>query len=50
MKTAFAVLALALAVWAQDGKPINSKCPCKPNQGVKADQTVTYEGQVIGFC
>jgi len=40
----------ALARDEQDGKPITSKCPCKPNQAVKADQTLNYEGQVIGFC
>jgi hypothetical protein len=35
---------------AQAGQPINAMCPVKPKQKSKATITVTYEGQVIGFC
>ena len=34
----------------QAGQPINAMCPVKPKQKAKASMTLTYEGQVIGFC
>ena len=43
-------LLLAAAAPAQNGPPINSMCPIKPNQKSKASLTVVYKGQVIGFC
>jgi hypothetical protein len=46
------LLALGLISFSpqQNGQPINAMCPVKPNQKVKADNVVTYKGQVIGFC
>ena len=35
---------------AQAGQPINTMCPVKPKQKARANLTVLYEGQVIGFC
>jgi hypothetical protein len=35
---------------AQAGQPVNAMCPVKPKQKSRASITVTYEGQVIGFC
>jgi hypothetical protein len=43
-----AVLLVATAT-AQQGKPINAKCPVKGDP-VKAGLTTTYMGQTIGFC
>jgi len=45
-----AAIALAGLLPAQGGQPINAMCPVKPKQKAKASLTVTYEGQVIGFC
>jgi hypothetical protein len=46
----FTVLFLALA-GAQDGKAVNTWCPVKGKKfPVKANLTVAYEGQVVGFC
>jgi hypothetical protein len=46
------LVAVALAGLApeQGAQPINAMCPVKPKQKSKATITVTYEGQVIGFC
>jgi hypothetical protein len=43
-------VALAGLAPEQAGQPINAMCPVKPKQKSKATITVTYEGQVIGFC
>jgi hypothetical protein len=45
-----AAIALAGLLPAQGGQPINAMCPVKPKQKAKASMTLTYEGQVIGFC
>ena len=44
--------AVAIAAFAapQGATPINALCPVKPKQKAKASITVTYEGQLIGFC
>ena len=39
-----------LAAPQQAGQPINAMCPVKPKQKSRPTITVTYEGQVIGFC
>jgi len=44
------VAAVALLGFAQGGEPINAKCPVKPNQKSRPNITVSYEGQIIGFC
>jgi hypothetical protein len=49
MKNALLLVA-ALAVLAPQQQPINAMCPVKPRQKAKANLTVLYEGQVIGFC
>ncbi len=43
-------IALAGLLSPQAGQPINTMCPVKPKQKAKASLTLTYEGQVIGFC
>jgi hypothetical protein len=46
-------LALVLVVLLapqQAGQPINAMCPVKPKQKARANLTVLYEGQLIGFC
>ena len=45
-----ALAAVLLPAPPQAAAPINSMCPVKPKQKVKANFTVVYEGQVIGFC
>lgn len=55
MKTS-AVVAVALAlvgglaVAQQARKPINRKCPMKPDVRVDPAQTVVHQGKVIGLC
>ena len=55
MKTT-AVLAVALALVGglaaaqQARKPINRKCPMKPDVRVDPAQTVVHQGKVIGLC
>jgi hypothetical protein len=49
MKTAFLVLAVLAALTPQQ-QPINTMCPVKPKQKARANLTMLYEGQVIGFC
>ena len=50
------IVTAALAVtaglaWAQAGKrPVNRKCPVKPDVRVDPAITVTYNGKVIGLC
>jgi hypothetical protein len=44
------VAVVALLGSAQGGEPINAKCPVKPNQKSRPNITVSYEGQIIGFC
>jgi len=44
------VVALAALAPQQAGQPINTMCPVKPKQKARANLTVVYEGQVIGFC
>lgn len=44
-----AAAAILLACF-QAGQPINAMCPVKPKQKARANLTVVYEGQVIGFC
>jgi YHS domain-containing protein len=34
----------------QSAKPINARCPVKPEKRVVADVTTTYKGKVVGFC
>ncbi len=55
-KKAF-VLGAALAValggglaWTQARKPINRKCPLKPDVRVDPELTVVYNGKPIGLC
>lgn len=51
MRTLLLVSAAWLAFAApQAAAPINTMCPVKPRQKAKAAYTVSYEGQVIGFC
>jgi hypothetical protein len=45
-----AAFALVAGVTAQEGKPVNAKCPVKTDQAAKADITTTYQGKTIGFC
>lgn len=42
-------IGLAVGLSAQEGKPINAKCPVK-GEPAKADVTTTFQGKVIGFC
>ena len=45
------VAVVAFAGFApQGGEPINAMCPVKPRQKSRANLTVLYEGQIIGFC
>lgn len=52
--TAAAGLAVAFAAalaWAQAAaKPINRKCPMKPDIRIDPTCTVTYRGKVVGLC
>ena len=42
---------VTIGLWSPQGAtPINTMCPVKPKQKAKASLTLTYEGQVIGFC
>jgi len=43
-------ISLAALLSPQGAQPINTMCPVKPKQKAKASITVSYEGQVIGFC
>ena len=46
-------LALAFAAalaWAQAGRPINRKCPLKPDIRIDPTCTVMYKGKLIGLC
>lgn len=47
MRTA---LLLVVLLAPQAGQPINAMCPVKPRQKARANLTVLYEGQLIGFC
>ncbi len=48
---AAALALLAGLAWAQaQAKPINRKCPLKPDVRIDPAQTVTYKGKVIGLC
>ena len=49
MKNAL-LLIVALAALTPQQQPINTMCPVKPKQKARANLTVLYEGQVIGFC
>ena len=49
MKTLLFVVAALTALLPQQ-TPINTMCPVKPKQKARANLTVVYEGQVIGFC
>ena len=49
MQNALLVVAALLALTPQQ-QPINTMCPVKPKQKSRANITVQYEGQVIGFC
>ncbi len=41
---------LALVAAAQEGKPLNAKCPVK-GEPAKADITIDLgKGKIIGFC
>jgi YHS domain-containing protein len=44
-----AVLVLAAAAWAAQGKPINDECPIKGSP-IKAGITSTYKGKTVGLC
>lgn len=51
MRTLFlAAVAIVALASPQGATPINTMCPIKPKQKAKASITVTYEGQLIGFC
>jgi hypothetical protein len=50
MKNALLLVAALAALTPQQGQPINTMCPVKPKQKARANLTVVYEGQVIGFC
>jgi hypothetical protein len=43
-----AVLVLASAAWALQGKPVNDTCPVK-GEPIK-NITSTYKGKTVGFC
>ena len=43
-------ISLAALLSPQGAQPINTMCPVKPKQKAKASITVSYEGQLIGFC
>jgi hypothetical protein len=46
-----AVAFAATLVWAQAaGKPINRKCPLKPDVRIDPTCTVMYKGKVVGLC
>jgi len=47
MRLALLLVALLLP---QAGAPINAMCPVKPRQKSRANLTMLYEGQLIGFC
>jgi len=50
---AAATLAVALAAslaWAQAARPINRKCPMKPDIRIDPTCTVTYKGKLVGLC
>ncbi len=49
MKSVLFLVAALAAVLPQQ-TPINTMCPVKPKQKARANLTVIYEGQVIGFC
>lgn len=53
-KVAGAVCALTLAAGAAfalpQAKPVNAKCPVKPQNPAKADITAAYKGHTVGFC
>lgn len=44
------LLVVTLTALAPQQTPINTMCPVKPKQKARANITVQYEGQVIGFC
>jgi len=44
------LLVATLASLTPQQQPINTMCPVKPKQKARANLTVVYEGQVIGFC
>ena len=47
----FAVAFAATLAWAQAaGKPINRKCPLKPDVRIDPTCTVTYKGKLVGLC
>jgi hypothetical protein len=45
-----ALLAATSLIAQQAGAPVNTMCPVKPKQKARANITVVYEGQTIGFC
>ena len=49
MKSVLFLVAATAALMPQQ-TPINTMCPVKPKQKARANLTVVYEGQVIGFC
>jgi len=50
LATVLGLAVIALAVAAQDKKPVNAKCPVKTGEAAKADITSDYEGKTVGFC
>lgn len=50
MRSALVLVAALAALAPQQGVPINAMCPVKPKQKARANPTVLYEGQLIGFC
>jgi len=48
---AVAVAFAATVAWAQAAaKPINRKCPMKPDVRIDPTCTITYKGKVVGLC
>src|SRR2546426_8479975 len=48
---ALAVAFAATLAWAQAaGKPINRRCPLKPDVRIDPTCTVTHKGKLIGLC
>lgn len=57
MKRSSILAAVALTVafaatlaWAQGAKPINRKCPLKPDVRIDPTCTVMYKGKLVGLC